>query len=78
MLQVRIEIRSTNGAALRDGSLVAALEQRNVRVRGAEITPRGLNILCEADVRTLRLCAEHLASLSFVAGVSMQRSDTRA
>jgi hypothetical protein len=75
MLSFRILIRRNVNEPLEDVSIRRALGQKGILVRKAEMTREGMAILCKGDIRTLRLCAEHLASFSFVSGVSMQRCD---
>ena len=57
---------------LPEHDLITALMQRHLAVLDARVVADGMKFVCEADVGTLRRCAEHLASLSFVAGVSLQ------
>jgi hypothetical protein len=75
MLCVEIVIRSATSEPLPDGSILGALRRQDVFVHRADITRDGMTILCKGEVRTLRLCAEQLASLSFVSGLSMQRCE---
>lgn len=74
-LDVLLAIRSASREPLANASVLDALGRLGVTVRRADHTREGMTILCNGDVRTLRLCAEHLASLSFVGGVSVQRCD---
>jgi hypothetical protein len=75
MLSFRILIRRKANEPLDDVSILGALRQKGIRVCKSEMTREGMTILCKGDIRTLRLCAEHLASLSFVSGVLMQRCE---
>lgn len=75
ILNVLLIVRSGSPAPLANEAIFDALERQGIDVHRADVTREGLTILCKGDVKTLRLCAEHLASLSFVKGVSMQRCD---
>ncbi|SAL88922.1 hypothetical protein AWB74_08803 [Caballeronia arvi] len=76
-LDVLLIIRSASTAPLANGAIFDALERQGIDVHRADVTREGMTILCKGDVKTLRLCAEQLASLSFVDGVSMERCNDR-
>jgi hypothetical protein len=75
MFNVILFIRSATGEPLADGSIIGVLRRQGVTIHSSDVTHEGMTVLCKGEVRTLRLCAAQLASLSFVAGVSMQRYD---
>lgn len=77
ILDVLLIIRSGSPAPLANGAICGALDRQGIDVHRADVTREGMTIWCKGDVKTLRLCAEQLASLSFVNGVSMQRCDDR-
>ncbi|MCG7403201.1 MULTISPECIES: hypothetical protein [Caballeronia] len=72
MPKANITIRTMTAESLPEHDLITAPMQRHVAVLDARVAPDGINFVCEADVGALRRCAEHLASLSFVGGVSLQ------
>ncbi|WP_235516613.1 manganese catalase family protein [Caballeronia cordobensis] len=75
MINAALVIRWATGVPCADEGILVALRRQGILIRRADLTLEGMSILCQGEVKTLRLCAEHLASLSFVAGVSMQRCD---
>lgn len=78
MIDVLLVIRSASSELLANGGILDALRRQGVDVHRTHVMREGVTILCKGDVSTLCRCAEHVASLSFVSGLSMQRCDDSA
>ena len=78
IIQVSILIRSTRGTPFDVNRVFEALSCERVHVVRVGPTSEGFELICQGEVRGLRLAAERLAGLPFLVGVSMQRCDPEA